>query len=103
MRGNRSIMEARMNGYHPEDIWLVLLDAKPIYTVANDPENGLQNGFKPEVHLYPSDNVKTADMRFIFGLNVHIIGDGDRVYQLANAIKRFKPKTVYTPDGVNHA
>jgi hypothetical protein len=88
-----------MNDYHPEHIWMLLMDAIPKYSELNDPEMLLANGFGAEVHVHPTYNIFSLDLRFIVGTTVHLIGNEDRLANAVKAIKRFKPKAVYLPSG----
>ena len=97
MRGHQSLLEARLNGYVCKDVWIHRFPKRPDYSYAHDPENLLQNGHLPEIHIYGSDRVLALDFRCLMGLNVHIVCDADK--KLISAIKRFKPRLVMLNNG----
>lgn len=97
MRGHISLLDARKNGYEAKDIWIVRMSAEPEYTYTDDPENLLQHGYRPEIHVYDTDNLMIADLRCIYGLNVHLINDFNDMMLLA--LKRFKPNAIYHSTG----
>ena len=101
MRGHTSLLDARKNGYKADDVWFVYMPTEPNYTYTADPENLLQHGYRPEVHVYSTDNLMTADLRCIYGLNVHLINEFNDMMLLA--LKRFKPKAIYYSTGERYA
>ena len=97
MRGHQSLLEARLNGYVCKDVWIHRLADRPDYSYVSDPENLLQNGHLPELHIYDSDRVLALDLRCLMGANVHVVCNADK--KLISAIKRFKPRLVILNNG----
>lgn len=97
MRGADALMIARQNGCSVSDVWLSFIINEPEYSYPMDPDNLLENGYLPEIHIYKKDRLWLLDLRCIYGLNVHI---QEAQYDVTmSAIRRFKPKAIYTKDG----
>jgi hypothetical protein len=99
MRGHQSIIEARLNDYHPKSIFVHFFDEPPTYTEMSDPETLLHYGYIPELHIFKRDNLMALDFRCVYATNVHICADEPIASRIATAMKRFKPKTIYLPSG----
>jgi hypothetical protein len=104
MRGHQSITEARLNGYHPTHVWVILVDEpQPAdYNPTWDPELLLDKGYLPEIHIYREDNIARADLRCLHGLTVHLVAQEGKVADLAKVAKtlmRFKPAALFACDG----
>lgn len=102
MRGHQSIQESRLNGYHPKNVWVVLVDGEqpdefnPIW----DPELLLEKDYMPEIHIFNGDNIARADLRCLHGLMVHLVGqDTTKLRRTAKMLMRFKPAAVCACDG----
>jgi hypothetical protein len=97
MNGHQSIIEARIYGRTIPHIWVHAFTcnrpAELSYML--DPENLLELGLRPEVHVYANDNLARLDMRFVMGTTVHLSGeDSERLYRLINHLAKYKPLRV---------
>ena len=101
MRGHQSLFEARKHGYEGTDVWIVQYADEPEYTYTADPENLIQHGYQPEIHIYAKDNPNLLDLRCVMGLNVHMVNESSA--RLLSVIKRFKPKEIYLNTGERNA
>ena len=104
MRGHQSIFEARVNGYTPKNVWVILVDAdQPAdFNPTWDPENMLRYGYMPEIHIYRNDEISRADLRCLHGLIVHLVGQKPAdLEKAAKSLMRFKPASLYACDGKN--
>jgi hypothetical protein len=102
MRGHRSITEARLNGYHPSNVWVILLNAEQPkkFDRFYDPEMMLQNGFMPEIHIYKGESILRLDLRCLTGLIVHLVADDTtNLEQAAKSLMKFKPAQLYACNG----
>lgn len=97
MTGHLSIIEIRMQGLKPSDMWLVLHSVKPEFGPFTDPEDQLHSGSFPEVHVMPNESVETMDLRFVRGMVVHIVGaDKDRCRRALRRVVDFEPNKAIT-------
>lgn len=97
MNGHQSIVEARTYGKGITDIWVHSFNCKRPEELSYllNPENLLELGLLPEVHIYADDNIARLDMRFVVGTTVHLSGeDQERIYRLVNHLAKFKPLRV---------
>lgn len=96
MRGHESILEVRKQGYAVDNVWVQVLDSDiRKYPPMQDPDNALEFGLRPEIHINRSDKVQTLDFRCLVGATVHLIGaDETRVRAILKQILRFKPDRV---------
>ena len=94
MKGHENIIQIRLDGFKPKAIWFYLRDY-PKFAYHWD---SFAEGYDtPEVFVADADHIKTLDLRFVFGLPVHIIGgDEVRAKELLQALKAAKAKHVYT-------
>jgi len=102
MRGTLSIVQARRMNTQLSNVWVFLTECPQpdIYTLLNDPDMCLLNGFMPEVHIYSTDNLRTLDLRCLTGLIVHLVGvDPTKLAAAAKQINRFKPHSIYACNG----
>lgn len=102
MRGHEAIKIARMEGYHPKHIWVILIDYKQPdeFNECWDPELLLEKGYQPEIHVFDGDNLVRADLRCLNGLTVHLVGQTpQRLQQAAKQLMRFKPASLYACNG----
>lgn len=96
MIGHEQIIALRLRGYKPEQVWVYVFNAEPQYFPSTHPALNLQNGFRAEIHIVPTDR-GILDFRFLVGLVVHLSGtDERRVMQILRQIERAKPLRVIT-------
>lgn len=102
MRGHECIREARMAGFHPEHVWVLVHETKQPedFNPVADPENLLRYGHQPEIHIYKDCNLARADLRCLFGLTVHLLAqDATQLTRITKFLRRFKPAAVIAFDG----
>lgn len=96
MTGHESILEMRMQGYSPKEVWVMVLNAEPEYFPGTHPSLNLQNGFRASIDVTPGDR-GALDFRCLVGLVVHLIGTNEnRVMQVLSHIERAGPTRVIT-------
>jgi hypothetical protein len=102
MRGTISIMQARQAGYKVDNVWICVglePTAEP-YSAVYDIDQLTLSGFKPEIHIYKTDTISTLDLRCIYNLTVHIIGDdNESIEKVVKVAKKYKPAAIYLPTG----
>lgn len=93
MIGHQSIIDLRLNGYKPVEIWVMLPNEKPTFGPINDPESMMQNQFKPEVYVMPDESVGSLDFRFVRDITIHIVCiDKNRSMRALKRIAQFDPE-----------
>lgn len=96
MTGHEPIIEMRMNGYAPQNVWVFVLDAEPKYFPATHPAMCMQNGSGAEIHVTPMDK-GALDFRCLRGLVINLQGNNEnRVLQVLRQIERSEPLRVIT-------
>ncbi len=101
MRGHQALTEARLNGSKISNVWVIFVDAPPpkAFSPLWDPEQLLENGFMPEIHIYKGDNISTLDLRCLTGLIVHLVAQKpEQLNKFLRSLKRFKPASIYACD-----
>lgn len=99
MRGQKTILETRLNNIPVNEVWVYVVDFEPLesHRVYFDPEKLVDLELLPEVFVYPSDVIQRLDFRFLVGTTVHLSGDNlDRVMAVQKRIKLFKPHMMLT-------
>jgi len=95
--GQNAIIDIRMEGYRPSDVWLVLHDERPQFGTFTHPEQLMQTGSFPEVHVMPDEVVEALDLRFLRDLVVHIVGaDKSRCRKALRRVVEFEPAKAIT-------
>lgn len=97
MRGQNTIIQMRLAGYKPSNVWLLLLDGPCSRRRFMDAENVIANGGQAEVHVGDDEVVGTLDLRFLTGLTVLLQGmDRDRLRLAYTRLKEFDPERIIT-------
>jgi hypothetical protein len=96
MIGHEQILEMRMQGYSPKEVWVMVFNSEPEYFPSTHPSLNLQNGFRASIDVTPEDR-GALDFRCLVGLVVHLIGTNEsRVMQVLRHIERANPSRVIT-------
>ena len=94
MTGHESIIELRMQGYAPRNVWVHVLDSEPSYFPGTHPRQALQNGFQATIDIGPDDR-RVLDFRCLTGLGIHLMGaDESRVMRVLKQIEQVQPSYV---------
>jgi hypothetical protein len=102
MRGQKSILETRLQNIPVNEVWVYVVDFEPLeaHRVYLDPEKLIELELLPEVFIYPSDVIQRLDFRFLVGTTVHLSGDNvERVKAAQRRIKLFRPHMMLTTAG----
>lgn len=99
MIGHLEVIDVRKQGLRPSIVFIFDLGA-----IRNDgwfaPEDMLQNGFLPEIHISPDDDIAKLDFRFLTRCIVAIITISKcRARTIYRAVKRIMPKSLTVSDG----
>lgn len=78
MIGYAELLNARMNGFAPEQVWVHALDHKPDYWLKQDATDAIANGFHVSILILPSESVSTLDLFALKGSTVHVMGKNER-------------------------
>ena len=99
MIGHIEIIQARKQGLKPSIVFV--FDYGEIRSDSwFSPEDMLQNGFIPEVHIHLDDDIAKLDFRFLVGCAVAInTNNRDRSRLLYRAIKKVVPQSLTVSDG----
>ena len=92
MNGIKQIIDLRLRGFSPSQVWVYVFSGEPMYVPATHPAQSLENGFLAEIHVTPRDT-GVLDFRCLTGLTIHLGGTDDRrVIQIMRQIERATPK-----------
>jgi hypothetical protein len=91
MTGHEPIIELRMQGYAPRNVWVHVLDHEPCYFPGTHPRQSLQNGFQASIDIEPNESL-ILDFRCLTGLGVHLMGTNQsRVIRVLKLIEQVQP------------
>lgn len=98
MIGNQSLLELRMSGVKPSDVWVVCLPERPEYGPYSHPEKQVEvrgmghlRGY-PTIHVFDDEPASSLDLRTVIGTTVHIAAtDRERGLDLLDRIATFSP------------
>ena len=97
MIGHNAIVNLRLEGYRPAELWLVLHEERPAFSSFTHPETLMHTGGHPEVHVLPDEAAETLDLRFVRGILVHIVGqDEERCGRALRRVAEFEPAKAIT-------
>lgn len=99
--GHRSLLDARMRGFKPADVWVFCVSDGVTYGSFTHPEaqlgrmmNGRWVGL-PEIHIRDDANAAALDLRVVVGLTVHILAPNRRrALQLMRRVSECSPAKV---------
>ena len=57
MNGIKQIIDLRLRGFSPSQVWVYVFSGEPMYFPATHPAQSLENGFLAEIHVTPRDTV----------------------------------------------
>lgn len=98
MTGDKSLIDLRMSGVKPSDVWVVCLPEKPEYGPYTHPEKQVEirgmghlRGY-PTIDVYDDEPASALDLRAVIGTTVHIATDNRaRAIELLERISTFSP------------
>lgn len=95
MTGDKALTRARLLGFTPADVFVVVLDDQPARRGFLDAEQSLDLTGQPEIDIAPADIPGTLDLRCIRGVRVHVCGmDSRRVRAVASRARTFQPSEI---------
>ena len=95
MIGTQQLVDARLNGWKAEQVFVTVLSDPPTKLEIAMAEDALQNGHVAEILVTPSDHINRLDLRVLNGLIAHIQGiDDERVRLVGQRILKFHPAQV---------
>lgn len=98
MIGHQQILRARVHGKTPAHVWVHVLDQKPDYWMAQDATDSIDNGFRAQILVLPTETVSGLDLAILKGLVVHIQGEQhDRCMAVLNRCKQYAERVLYAP------
>ncbi|ARP90304.1 hypothetical protein CAL14_08405 [Bordetella genomosp. 9] len=95
MTGDKALIRARLQGFTPADVFVVVLDVEPSKRGFRAAEESLELTGIPEIDVGPKDIPGTLDLRCIRGARVHVCGeDSRRVRAVASRARLFQPAEI---------
>jgi hypothetical protein len=95
MTGNKALTRARLQGFTPAEIFVVVLPTEPAKRGFLAAEESLELTGVPEIDVGPGDIPGTLDLRCVRGARVHVCGeDGRRVRAVASRARTFQPSEI---------
>lgn len=95
MRGHAALTKARLQGYRPESVVVLVLESDPCTRHFLDAEKSLELTRQPEIDVGPADIPGLLDLRCIRGVPVHVCGeDSRRVRAVASRARAFEPSEI---------
>ncbi len=74
MIGYTELLNARLNGFAPESVWVHVLDCEPSYYLKRDAQEAITNGFRVSLLILPNDSIASLDLSVLNGLTVNVLG-----------------------------
>ena len=100
MIGYIELLNARMNGFAPEQVWVHALDHKPSYWLKQDATGAIANGFHVSILILPTESVSTLDLFALKGLTVHFMGKNERrSHEIIKVCQRYAERVIHCLDG----
>lgn len=100
MIGYSELLNARMNGFTPEQVWVHALDHKPDYWLKQDATDAIANEFRVSVLILPNESVSTLDLFALKGLTAHFMGKNERrSHEIIKVCLRYAERVIHSLDG----
>ena len=100
MIGYAELLNARMNGFAPEQVWVHVLDHKPDYWLKQDATDAIANGFRVSLLILPTESISSLDLFALKGLTVHVMGKNERrSHEIIKACSRHSDCVIHCLDG----
>jgi hypothetical protein len=101
MIGSNAIVNARMQGYSPDQVWVHVLDTMPDAWLKQDAEDCIANGFRAQILILPNESVSSLDLSALYGLTVHLMGENKaRVAAVSRQCQKFAERILNVADDV---
>lgn len=90
MTGHQALLQLRLRGQKPSDVFVMVLDTEPVKRGFMAADQSMA-----EIDIGPSDEPKLLDLRAIRGCRVHVSGPNEaRVRAVANRARQFEPTEI---------
>ena len=100
MIGFRELLNARLDGYAPSQVWVHVLDNKPDYWLKEDAQDAIANGFHVSLLILPNESTSTLDLFALKGLTVHVAGNNDRrSHEIIKVCRRYAERVIHCLNG----
>ena len=73
MVGYAELLNARLNGFAPANVWLHALDNPPDEKDTLYAREAIANGFRVSLLILPKESVASLDLRVLAGLTVSVV------------------------------
>ena len=73
MTGYAELLEHRLRGYKPNEVWLIVCDEQPPTWLKQDARDSINNGFMATVLVLPNESAAPLDLSALTGITVHVI------------------------------
>lgn len=101
MIGYAEILNARMQGYTPEQVHIHVLENPPSTWIKRDAMEALTNGFRASILILPNENVSALNLSALLGLIVHLNGsDGLRCDAVMKQVTKYADRVLRVTEGV---
>lgn len=74
MVGYTELLNSRLNGFAPTNIWVHVLDCEPSYYLKRDAQEAIANGFRVSLLILPNESIASLDLSALTGLTVNVVG-----------------------------
>ena len=100
MIGYSELLNARMNGFAPDQVWVHALDHKPDYWLKQDAQDAIANGFHISLLILSNESVSTLDLFALKGLTAHVMGKNERrSHEIIKVCQRYAERVIHCLDG----
>lgn len=100
MIGFSELLNARLDGYAPNQVWVHVLDNKPGYWLKEDAQDAIANGFRVSLLILPNESISTLELFVLQGLTVHVMGNNDRrSHEIIKVCQRYAERVIHCLDG----
>lgn len=100
MIGYAELLNARMNGFTPEQVWIHALDHKPNYWLKQDATDAIANGFRVSLLILPNESLSSLDLFALKGLTAHVMGKNERrSHEIIKVCQRYADCVIHCLDG----
>lgn len=100
MIGYAELLNARMSGFTPEQVWVHALDHSPEHWLKQDATDAIANGFHVSLLILPNESVSTLDLFALKDLTAHVMGKNERrSHEIIKVCQRYAERVIHCLDG----
>ena len=100
MIGYAELLEHRLRGYKPNEVWLIVCGEQPPPWLKQDARDSIANNFMVTMLILPNQSIASLDLSALLGLTVHVFAKNTpRSHEIIKVCRRYAERVIHCLDG----